>query len=243
MQPILKLENLSKKYNKKLIVENINLQIHKGEVIGLIGPNGAGKTTVFYMIMGLIKPSSGNVFFNKKNISSLPVYKRAQLGMGYLSQEPSIFQNLTAEDNILMVLETMHLSMKKKELLKKTHEYLNELNLLHLAKKKARYLSGGERRRLEIIRSLVKKPSFFLLDEPFTNIDPLTIKELKELILMLKKRNISLLITDHNAKELFSIIDKAYLLQNHNITFEGSVQDIIENEEVKKSYLGYDFKI
>lgn len=234
-------ERLTKTYNSKVVVNNLSFGIKKGEVLGLLGPNGAGKTTAFYMSIGLIRPDGGKIYFDGKDISTLSIYKRAKMGMGYLAQEPSIFRHLTVEKNILCILETLNLS--KAERRSKLNELLHELNLQNLAKKKASALSGGERRRLEITRALVTEPSFLLLDEPFANIDPITIHDVKEMIRLLARKNISILITDHNAREIFSVVDRCYLIQKGRATFSGSVEALIKNEEARTSYLGKDFAL
>ena len=217
----------------------VNLSIQPGQVVGLLGPNGAGKTTAFYAIMGLIKPDKGCVCFEEKDITSLPIHKRAHLGMGYLAQEPSVFKGLTVEENILCILETLDLS--KDEEIRSLSTLLNELSLSHLAKTKAELLSGGERRRLEITRALAKKPKLLLLDEPFANVDPLTIEEMKKLIRHLKSKGISVLITDHNAREIFSVVDHCYLMQEGSVTFSGPPLEWLKNASVKKAYLGEAF--
>ncbi|MCH9634509.1 MAG: Lipopolysaccharide export system ATP-binding protein LptB [Chlamydiae bacterium] len=232
-------DRLTKNYNSKIVVNNLSFGIKKGEVLGLLGPNGAGKTTAFYMCIGLIKPDGGRIYFNDKDISDLSIYHRAKMGMGYLAQEPSIFRNLTVEKNILCILETLQLSKKERSI--ELKNLLHELNLQNLAKKKASALSGGEKRRLEITRALVTKPTFILLDEPFANVDPITIHDVKEMIRLLASKNISILITDHNAREIFSVVDRCYLIQNGRVTFTGSSQDLIENESARESYLGKDF--
>ena len=200
--PLLKVENLKKSYGDKAVVDGLSFEIRPGEVVGLLGPNGAGKTTAFYMTMGLIHPDDGKVLFKGHDATALPIHKRAQLGMGYLAQEPSIFRNLSVEDNILCILETLPLTSQQKK--EKLQTLLHELHLEPLAKKKAAALSGGERRRLEITRALVTEPSLLLLDEPFANIDPIAVADVKKMIRHLKNKGISILITDHNAREIFS---------------------------------------
>lgn len=238
---IFHVERLTKTYGSKTVVNNLSFGIKKGEVLGLLGPNGAGKTTAFYMSIGLIKPDGGKIVFNGKDISNRSIYHRAKMGMGYLAQEPSIFRNLSVEKNILCILETLKLS--KKERNHKLKELLHELNLQNLAKKKAASLSGGERRRLEITRALVTEPTFLLLDEPFANIDPITIHDVKEMIKLLARKNISILITDHNAREIFSVVDRCYLMQKGQATFAGSVEDLVQNEQARESYLGKNFAL
>jgi len=238
---MLRVEQLEKSYNGRKVVNGLSFEIDSGEVIGLIGPNGAGKTTSFYMTIGLIRPDKGQVFFNGLDVTPLPIDERAKMGMGYLAQEPSVFRNLTVEENILCVLERLKLT--KEERKQKLIELLSELNLTALAKKKAGALSGGERRRLEITRALVTNPSFLLLDEPFANIDPLAIADLKKLIRHLAKKGISVLITDHNAREILSIVDRAYLVRDGKLFLQGTVDQLLKSDEAKRYYLGSDFKM
>jgi len=240
-EEILQIKSLVKTYNNKDVVNNLSFHVRKGEVVGLLGPNGAGKTTAFYMTIGLIRPDAGEVYFQGEKITTQPMHKRAQMGMGYLAQEPSIFRNLTVEENILCILET--LPIKKEEKQNRLNELLQELHLEHLRKKSASSLSGGERRRLEITRSLVTEPSLLLLDEPFANIDPLAVQDVKHLIRLLKKKNISVLITDHNAREIFSIVDRSYLIQEGKVFLSGTVQELINNPEARKTYFGEDFRL
>ena len=237
----LEVEHLAKAYGDRYVVNDLSFKVEKGQIVGLLGPNGAGKTTAFYMTVGLIRPDKGKVIFQQQDITFSPMHLRARMGMGYLAQEPSVFRHLTVEQNILCILESLPLS--KQERLRRLEELLGELHLEHLAKKKANSLSGGERRRVEITRALVTKPSFLLLDEPFANIDPISIQDVKHLIRMLAKKGISILITDHNAREIFSIVDKSYLVQEGRVAFEGSVSELINNEKVIHSYLGSEFKI
>jgi len=237
----LEVKNLVKKYDDRQVVNGLSIQVHAGEIVALLGPNGAGKTTAFYMTVGLIRPDKGEVIFKNIDVTHLPMHKRALMGMGYLAQEPSIFRNLSVEENILCILESLPLS--KKERIERLEELLAELHLTPLAKKKAVALSGGERRRLEITRALVTNPSLLMLDEPFANIDPLSIQDVKHLIRHLAKKQISILITDHNAREIFSIADKSYLVQDGKVTCEGTVQELINDENVRYSYLGSDFRL
>ncbi len=239
MTHLLEVKHLKKYYAAKAVVNDLCFSIEEGEVVGLLGPNGAGKTTAFYMTIGLIHPDEGEVFFQGKEITRLPIHKRALLGMGYLSQEPSIFRQLSVEENILAILETLPLSRSEKE--KRLGELLQELHLEHLRKKKALTLSGGERRRLEITRALVRSPTLLLLDEPFANIDPLAIQDVKKLIRLLKQKKISILITDHNAREIFSIVDRSYLMQNGQVMLSGRVEDLVKNSEARSTNLGEDF--
>ena len=240
-RPLLRVEKLQKTIGNRVIVEDISFEVNTAEVVGLLGPNGAGKTTSFYMTMGLIKPDGGQVFFEGSDITHLPIHKRAKIGLGYLAQEPSIFRSLTVEENILCILETLQLSKQQQKT--RLSSLLNELKLEHLKNKKAATLSGGERRRLEITRALVTDPKLLLLDEPFANIDPIAVSDVKSLIGYLKKRGISVLITDHNAREIFSIVDRSYLVQNGKILLSGSVEELTSHPEAKKSYFGEDFSI
>ena len=238
---MLRAENLEKSYGGRKVVNGLSFEVDEGEVIGLIGPNGAGKTTSFYMTMGLIRPDKGHIFFQGKDVTSLPIDQRAKMGMGYLAQEPSVFRNLTVEENILCVLERLKLSRDEKR--ERLYQLLAELNLMHLEKKKAGALSGGERRRLEITRALVSNPTFLLLDEPFANIDPLAIADVKHLIRHLSKKGISVLITDHNAREILSIVDRAYLVRDGKLFLQGTVDQLLKSDEAKRYYLGADFKM
>jgi lipopolysaccharide export system ATP-binding protein len=237
----LQVKNLVKKYGGRRVVNGLSFEVGQGQIVGLLGPNGAGKTTAFYMTVGLIKPDEGEVFFNDKNITSTPMHQRALMGMGYLAQEPSVFRQMTVEENILCILETLPLSKSERKL--KLEELLAELHLERLAKKRADTLSGGERRRVEITRALVTNPTLLMLDEPFANIDPLSVQDVKHLIQHLAKKEIGILITDHNAREIFSVVDKSYLVQEGRVTFQGSVDEIIHNEEVRRTYLGADFRM
>jgi lipopolysaccharide export system ATP-binding protein len=234
-------QNLFKEYGGKGIVNGLSFQVGKGEVVGLLGPNGAGKTTAFYMMIGLIQPDRGTVYFNGEEITRLPIHERASMGMGYLAQEPSIFRGLTVEENILCVLETLPLTALERK--NRLTELLHELHLEKLAKKKATTLSGGERRRLEITRSLVTQPSLLLLDEPFANIDPLAVADVKQMIRHLKQKGISILITDHNAREIFSIVDRSYLVRDGKVLMSGTVNQLLENKEARTSYFGEDFRL
>lgn len=236
---LLEVKNLVKRYSGKSVVNGLNFNIEPGEVVGLLGPNGAGKTTAFYMTIGLIHPDEGDVFFNEQKITHIPIHKRAKLGFGYLAQEPSIFRSLSVQDNILCVLETMRLPNPKRRL----EKLLNELHLEHLRKETASSLSGGERRRLEITRALVTEPSLLLLDEPFANIDPLAVADVKHLIRHLKRKGISILITDHNAREIFSIVDRSYLMQEGKVLLSGSKEALINDPIARSTYLGEDFRL
>lgn len=239
--PLLEANELVKSYGGKAVVNGLSLKIGKGEVVGLLGPNGAGKTTAFYMTIGLIKPDSGTVYFDGKEITHLPIHLRAKMGMGYLAQEPSVFRHLTVEENLLCILETLNLSPQEQK--NRLEQLLNELHLTPLAKKKASSLSGGERRRLEITRALIIEPALLLLDEPFANIDPLAIHDVKTMIRHLKAKGISVIITDHNAREIFSIVDRSYLIQEGKVLLSGTTQELLENKEARTSYFGEDFKL
>ncbi|ADI38897.1 Lipopolysaccharide export system ATP-binding protein LptB [Waddlia chondrophila 2032/99] len=240
-QHVLTVQNLVKTYSGRRVVNDLSFYVDAGEIVGLLGPNGAGKTTAFYMTVGLIRPEKGKVVFKGEDVTRVPMHKRARMGMGYLAQEPSVFRSLTVEQNVMCILE--NLSLKKSERKLRLEELLEELHLTRLAKKKAAALSGGERRRLEITRALVTRPTFLLLDEPFANIDPISVQEVKELISHLSSKGISILITDHNAREIFSVVDRSYLVADGKVMVSGSVEQLISNEEAKKTYLGADFKL
>ena len=238
---ILKAQNLTKSFGGKKIISGLSFQVREGEVVGLLGPNGAGKTTAFYITIGLIKPESGAIYFKNQEITHEPIHQRARLGMGYLAQEPSIFRDLTVEENILCILETLPLNKAQRK--EKLQKLLQELQLEKLAKEKAITLSGGERRRLEITRALVTEPSLLLLDEPFANIDPLAVNDVKNMIRHLKKKGISILITDHNAREIFSVVDRSYLIQEGKVLLSGSVNELLENKQARSTYFGEDFRL
>ncbi|HSX13052.1 MAG TPA: LPS export ABC transporter ATP-binding protein [Chlamydiales bacterium] len=238
---LLEVKNLEKVFGGKPVVSGLSFCVNAGEVVGLLGPNGAGKTTAFYMTIGLIKPDQGQVFFKNQEITQFPIHKRAKMGIGYLAQEPSIFRSLTVEENILCILETLPIS--KEERKSRLEELLGELNLEHLRKKKAITLSGGERRRLEITRALVTQPSLLLLDEPFANIDPLAVADVKHLIQHLKQKGISVLITDHNAREIFSIVDRSYLIKEGKVLLAGTVNELLSDRQARASYFGEDFQL
>lgn len=237
----LETRELVKNYGGRSVVSRLSFKVYTGQVVGLLGPNGAGKTTAFYMTAGLIRPDAGQVLFKGQEVTSLPMHQRAKMGLGYLAQEPSVFRELTVEENILCILESLPLSRSQKK--SRLEELLGELHLESLAKKRAAALSGGERRRVEITRALVTNPSCLMLDEPFANIDPLSIQDLKQLIRLLAAKNISILITDHNAREIFGIVDTCYLVQEGTVTFEGSVEELVCNPQARQSYLGSDFKM
>ncbi|MCE2982767.1 MAG: LPS export ABC transporter ATP-binding protein [Parachlamydia sp.] len=237
----LKVSNLVKTYGGKRVVNGLSFSVKKGEIVGLLGPNGAGKTTAFYMTAGLIRPDEGTVFFEGQNVTRLAMHQRARMGMGYLAQEPSVFRSLSVEQNILCILESLPLTRSQR--LAKLEELLGELHIEDLAKKKAMTLSGGERRRVEITRALVTNPTLLMLDEPFANIDPLSVQDVKHLIQHLCQKGISILITDHNAREIFSVVHKSYLVQEGKVALEGTVEELINNEDAKRSYFGMQFKL
>ncbi|WP_337865261.1 LPS export ABC transporter ATP-binding protein [Ignavibacterium sp.] len=241
MATTLRSENLVKIYKKRAVVNNASVKVSKGEIVGLLGPNGAGKTTTFYMITGMIKPESGKVFLDDTEITKIPMYKRARLGIGYLPQEASIFRRLTVEENLLAVLEITKLSVKEQK--EKCEKLLEELSIAHLRKSMGFQLSGGERRRTEIARALATDPSFILLDEPFAGVDPIAVEDIMNIVANLKNRGIGVLITDHNVHETLSIVDNAYILINGVIFKQGNALDLANDEEVRKLYLGEKFKL
>ena len=241
MKSLLTVQNLEKSYGGRKVVDGLSFEMGEGEVVGLLGPNGAGKTTAFYMTMGLIRPDKGKVIFKNRDVTQKPIDERARMGMGYLAQEPSVFRNLTVEENILCILKTLPLNKYEKE--HRLFTLLQELHLNHLATKKASSLSGGERRRLEITRALVTNPSFLLLDEPFANIDPIAINDVKHIIKILAQKKISVLITDHNAREIFSIVDRSYLICAGKVFLSGTVEQLVNNPEARAAYLGSDFRM
>jgi len=232
---------ISKTYGNKKVVRDISLSIKRGEIVGLLGPNGAGKTTTFYMIVGLVKPDTGSILLDKTDLTSVPIYLRGAKGIGYLPQEPSIFRGMNVEDNLLSIIEVVEKNKNKHQII--LQGLLNEFNISHVKKSKSLVLSGGERRRLEIARTIAAKPKFLLLDEPLTGIDPVSIEEIKTIIKSLTKKNIGVLITDHNVRETLKIIDKVYIVNEGGIYFEGSPDEAVKNENIKKFYLGSDFKI
>ena len=241
MSKVLKTENLKKSYSEKTVVDEININLKKGEIVGLLGPNGAGKTTTFYMITGMIRPSSGKIFFDDKNITNTPMYQRARMGIGYLAQEPSIFAKLTVENNLRIVLENILPSVQEQtELIDKL---LIQFNINHLRGNLGGSLSGGERRRVEICRTLALKPDFILLDEPFAGIDPIAVEDIQQVVTSLKEQNIGVLITDHNVRETLSITDRSYLLYSGKILKSGNAETLANDEEVRKLYLGKKFRL
>ena len=241
MTVCLEVRELVKSYGGRRVVNGLSFQVLQGEIVGLLGANGAGKTTAFYMTVGLIRPDGGEVLFNGTNVTRYPMHKRAQMGMGYLAQEPSVFRHLTVEENVLCILENLPLTYAQR--MNRLKELLGELHLEHLSKKKAVALSGGERRRLEITRALVTEPTFLMLDEPFANIDPISIHEVQQMIRHLSERGISILITDHNAREIFSVVHRSYLVQEGCVMLSGSVDELINHEGARRAYLGLDFKM
>jgi len=238
---ILRAENLMKSYSGKRVVKDISLQLKQGEIVGLLGPNGAGKTTSFYMIVGLIKPNSGKIYLDENDITKFPMYKRAQSGIGYLAQEASVFRKMTVENNILSVLQLTNLS--KKEQKNKMESLLDEFGLTHIRKNRGDLLSGGERRRTEIARALATDPMFILLDEPFAGVDPLAVEDIQKIVTELTKKNIGILITDHNVRETLAITDRTYLMFEGNILKDGNPEELANDETVRKVYLGQNFEL
>lgn len=237
----IKAEGLVKKYNKEKVVNKVNINLKRGEIVGLLGPNGAGKTTTFYMILGLIEPDAGDIYYDDNKISHLPVYKRARLGIGYLPQEASIFRKMTVEDNIKAILEYRDFNCVKIDDM--TDELLSELHIKNIKKRKGFQLSGGERRRVEIARALAAEPSFILLDEPFAGVDPIAVNDIQDIIKYLKKRGLGVLITDHSVRETLSITDRSYIMHEGEILLSGSSKEIAESELARKFYLGDNFTI
>ena len=232
---------ISKTYGSKQVVRDINLTIKRGEIVGLLGPNGAGKTTTFYIIVGLVKSDSGSILLDKVDISNLPIYSRGQMGISYLPQEASIFRGMNVEDNLLSIIEITEPEKNKQEII--LQSLLNEFDINHVRKSKSIVLSGGERRRLEIARTLASNPKYLLLDEPLTGIDPVSIEEIKTIIKKLKEKNIGILITDHNVRETLKIVDRVYIVNEGAIYFEGTPNDAINNEKIKKFYFGAQFTL
>ena len=238
---LLEIKGLEKSYDGKKVVAGVDMDIKRGEIVGLLGPNGAGKTTTFYMVVGMLRPERGRIIFDNKDITRLPMYKRSRDGIGYLSQEPSIFRKLTVEENIMAILETLDLprSVRKKRL----EELLGELNIARLAKKKAYMLSGGERRRLEITRALVTNPLFILLDEPFSGIDPIAVADAQEIISELKNKGLGVLLTDHNVRETLEITDRSYIMSEGKILISGTADELIKDPKAREIYLGEKFRM
>ena len=238
---LLQAKQLVKRYGERTVVNSVDVELRRGEVVGLLGPNGAGKTTTFYMLTGMIKPLSGEIYLDDENVTDLPMYKRSQKGVGYLAQDASVFTKLSVEDNIKLVLEMTELT--KDEQNEKLEKLIDEFSIGHIRNNKGFALSGGERRRLEIARSLVTDPSFILLDEPFAGIDPIAVEDIQGIINTLKSKNIGVLITDHNVRETLSITDRSYLLYNGEILKSGTTKELTKDEDVKKLYLGTKFKL
>ena len=237
----LRAKNIVKYYGKRPVVDGINIELNQGEIVGLLGPNGAGKTTSFYIMVGLISPNEGNVYLEDDNITDLPMFKRAQMGIGYLAQEASVFRKMSVEDNILSVLEMTKLSNEDQK--EKCESLLNEFGLQHIRKNKGALLSGGERRRCEIARALATNPKFILLDEPFAGVDPIAVEDIQQIVATLKNKNIGILITDHNVHETLSITDRAYLLFEGKILKSGTAEQLAADERVRKVYLGQNFQL
>lgn len=238
---MLKADNLVKIYKGRRVVNHISVQVEQGEIVGLLGPNGAGKTTSFYMIVGLVQPNEGTIYLEQQNITSLPMYKRAQLGIGYLAQEASVFRKLSVEENIMAVLEMT--KMPKQERKEKVESLLEEFSLTHVRKNLGMVLSGGERRRTEIARALAVDPKFVLLDEPFAGVDPIAVEEIQTIVAKLKTKNIGILITDHNVNETLSITDRAYLMFEGKLLKAGTAEELAADEQVRKVYLGSQFEL
>ena len=237
----LRSESLVKIYKKRRVVDNVSIELKQGEVVGLLGPNGAGKTTTFYMIIGFIKPEGGKVLLDHEDITYLPMYKRARRGIGYLSQEPSIFRKLSVEQNIMAILQMQKITKRERE--ERLENLLKELDISHLAKNKAYTLSGGERRRVEITRALATQPKFMLLDEPFSGIDPIVVEDIQKIITRLKEKNLGILITDHNVRETLSITDRAYIMCDGEILKAGTAEYLASDPEARKIYLGEKFRL
>lgn len=233
--------DLVKAYHGRRVVDGVNIKVRSGEIVGLLGPNGAGKTTSFYMIIGLVRPTAGDVSFKGRTVTRMPMYRRARMGMGYLSQEPSVFRSLTVEQNVMAILETLPLSSRERK--ERLHYLLDELKISYLAKQKAYTLSGGERRRLEITRALVTNPSLILLDEPFSGVDPLAVYDVQQIIMELKERGLGILITDHNVRETLSVVDRAYLICEGKVLREGTSDFLINDEMSRELYLGERFSL
>jgi len=234
-------EGLVKRYKKRTVVNEVSIKVKQGEVVGLLGPNGAGKTTTFYMMVGLVRPNSGRIFLNEKNLTKMPMYKRARLGIGYLAQEASVFRNLTVRENLESVLQFLSIPQKKIDL--KVDKLIEEFGLQKVVNSKGYSLSGGERRRCEIARALVTDPKFILLDEPFAGVDPIAVEDIQQIVSGLRHQNIGILITDHNVHETLAITDRAYLMFEGRILMEGSADVLAEDEDAKKLYLGQQFKL
>lgn len=238
---VLRAENLVKRYKRRVVVDHVSVEVHQGEIVGLLGPNGAGKTTTFYMTVGMIRPNEGRIFLDQQDITTLPMYKRARLGIGYLPQEASVFRKLSVENNIKAVLEMTKLSRAEQQ--RRCEELIDEFGLNHVRKNRGDLLSGGERRRTEIARALAVNPKFILLDEPFAGVDPIAVEDIQGIVFSLRKKNIGILITDHNVHETLSITDRAYLLFEGKILKQGSAEELAADEQVRKVYLGQHFEL
>jgi lipopolysaccharide export system ATP-binding protein len=234
-------DGLVKQYGQRTVVNGVSLHASCGEIVGLLGPNGAGKTTTFYMVVGLVRPNAGTVTFRGTDVTRMPVYRRARLGLGYLAQEPSIFRKLTVEENVLAILETMELP--RAERLSRAEELLASLSLTKVARQRAYTLSGGERRKLEIARALVRRPAVLMLDEPFSGVDPLAVHDIQEIVRGLRNRGLGIIVTDHNVRETLSIVDRAYLVYDGQILCEGSSDFLVQDETARRLYLGKDFRM
>ena len=239
---VLTAEKLVKRYKQRAVVNGVSLHVKQGEIVGLLGPNGAGKTTTFYMIVGLIRPNAGKIFLDNREITSLAMYKRGQLGIGYLAQEASVFRSLSVEDNIMAVLE-MATDLSLKERRERVDQLLEEFSITHIRQSMGKVLSGGERRRTEIARALAVSPKFILLDEPFAGIDPIAVEEIQHLVMKLVEKNIGVLITDHNVHETLNITDRAYLLYEGGLKMSGTAEELAENPEARRLYLGENFQL
>lgn len=238
---ILEARELAKAYRKRRVVDGVSVEVHPGEIVGLLGPNGAGKTTTFYQMVGFIRPDSGSVWLDGKEITRLPMYRRARLGIGYLSQESSVFRKMTVRDNLMSILETMRLTRGERN--ERCEKLLHDLGVEHLSSQKAYTLSGGERRRVEIARALVTRPGYMLLDEPFAGIDPIAVNEIQEIVAGLARRGLGVLITDHNVRETLAITDRAYIMYDGRILISGSAAQLAEDPEARKIYLGEKFRL
>ncbi|MCR4620431.1 MAG: LPS export ABC transporter ATP-binding protein [Paludibacteraceae bacterium] len=238
---VLRTEGLVKRYGARTVANKVSIEVHQGEIVGLLGPNGAGKTTTFYMTVGLVLPNEGHVYLNDEDISQLPVYKRAQMGIGYLAQEASVFRKLSVEDNLKAVLEMTNFSKQKQR--EKLEELITEFSLQKVRKSNGDQLSGGERRRTEIARCLAIEPKFIMLDEPFAGVDPIAVQDIQDIVWTLKDQNIGILITDHNVDETLSITDRAYMLFEGKVLFQGTAEELAANPTVKERYLGRDFEL
>lgn len=239
--PELIAEDLEKSYRRRRVVSGVSLQVRRGEIVGLLGPNGAGKTTTFYMVVGLVRPDAGRIMFKGRNITRYPVYKRARAGIGYLAQEPSVFRKLTVEENVRAILETLNLKAAERK--RRLGELLEELDLTKVARQKAYTLSGGERRKLEITRALVREPSILMLDEPFAGVDPLAVNDIQQIIRNLRARGLGIIVTDHNVRETLAVVDRAYLLYEGRVLCEGARDVLVNDPVVRERYLGQEFRM